>query len=173
MMSKCRANFHSDSENIINKQIHMELTASYIYLQFASYFKRDSIALHGFAKFFDKSSKEEQEHADKLIDYMVKRGGKVQFKEINELIGMNGFTPLSALEAALSLELKVYNSLLEVHKVGENVEDSQLCDFIESEYLSEQVDAHKEIADMITRLELAGDGLGTYLFDKELLEKLN
>merc|ERR1719369_973317 len=46
--------------------------------------------------------------------------------------------------------------------------DAHLCDFLESNYLDEQVDGIKEIGDMITKLQRAGDGLGTYLFDKEL-----
>ena len=31
-MSKVRQNFHTTSEAMINKQINMELTASYVYL---------------------------------------------------------------------------------------------------------------------------------------------
>ena len=31
-MSKVKQNFHSDSEALINKQINMELYASYVYL---------------------------------------------------------------------------------------------------------------------------------------------
>ena len=35
-MSKVRQNFHTNSEAMINKQINMELTASYIYLAMVS-----------------------------------------------------------------------------------------------------------------------------------------
>ena len=31
-MTRCRTNFHSESEAMINKQINMELYASYVYL---------------------------------------------------------------------------------------------------------------------------------------------
>lgn len=44
-----------------------------------------------------------------------------------------------------------------------------MCDFIEGEFLKEQVEAQKMISDMITNLRrVGGDGLGLYLFDKNL-----
>ena len=36
-MSKVKQNFHSDSEALINKQINMELYASYVYLSLVRY----------------------------------------------------------------------------------------------------------------------------------------
>ena len=35
-MTRCRTNFHSESEAMINKQINMELYASYVYLSMVS-----------------------------------------------------------------------------------------------------------------------------------------
>ena len=35
-MSVVRQNYHSDSEALINKQINLELTASYVYLSMVS-----------------------------------------------------------------------------------------------------------------------------------------
>ena len=49
-MSVVRQNFHAESEALINKQINMELYASYAYLSMSAYFDRDDVALHGFAK---------------------------------------------------------------------------------------------------------------------------
>merc|ERR1712080_264725 len=51
-MSPVKQNFHQDSEAVINKQINMELYASYVHLSMSAYFARDDIALHGFAKRF-------------------------------------------------------------------------------------------------------------------------
>ena len=62
----------------------------------------------------------------------------------------------------------------------------QLQDFIESEYLTEQVDANKELADLLTKLERTTlhrnadgskmslcDGLGLHMIDNELNAKFN
>lgn len=46
-----------------------------------------------------------------------------------------------------------------------------MCDFLETEYLQEQVDAIKEISDHITNLERVGEGLGVYMFDKNIGSK--
>ena len=35
-MTRCRTNFHTESEAMINKQINMELHASYVYLSMVS-----------------------------------------------------------------------------------------------------------------------------------------
>jgi Ferritin-like domain. len=58
--------------------------------------------------------------------------------------------------------------LLKVHKIGTAHEDANLCDFLESEYLQEQVDSIKEIADHLTNIRRCGEGLGVFVFDKEL-----
>ena len=42
----------------------------------------------------------------------------------------------------------------------------QMTDFIEGEYLQEQVRSIKEIGDHITNLKRVGSGLGEYMFDK-------
>lgn len=59
---------------------------------------------------------------------------------------------------------------MEIHSVASEVKDANLCDFLETEYLQEQVDAIKEIADHVTKLQRVGEGSGVFLFDKELQE---
>lgn len=45
-----------------------------------------------------------------------------------------------------------------------------MCDFLESEFLKEQVDAIKEIGDHVTNLKRVGEGLGVFIYDKQLNE---
>merc|ERR1712060_593620 len=73
-----------------------------------------------------------------------------------------------AMEAALELEKTVNQSLLDLHKVARDKGDGHLCDFLESEYLAEQVEGIKAIGDLIVKMKRAGDGLGLYLIDKEM-----
>jgi len=123
-LSKVKQNFHAETEGLINKQINMELYASYTYLSMAAYFDRDDIALPGFAKRFR--------------------------------------------EASLQLERTVNASLLSMHQVASTHNDAQFTDFLEAEYLKEQVEAIKEIVDLLTKMKRAGDGLGLHVIDKEL-----
>ena len=50
--SRIRMNYSAEVEAEINRQINMELSASYLYLAIGVFFARDDQALHGFAKFF-------------------------------------------------------------------------------------------------------------------------
>ena len=43
------------------------------------------------------------------------------------------------------------------------------CDFIESEFLTEQVESIKQLSGYVTNLKKVGPGLGEYLFDKKTL----
>merc|ERR1719431_2301075 len=167
-VSRIRQNYHEDAEALVNKQINMEFYASYVYLSMASYFNRDEQALHGFASFFQKSSDEERAHGIKLMDYQAKRGGKVVFQDIAKPSSMEWGTPLEAMEAALELEKTVNQSLLDLHMACDSKGDAHLCDFIEAEFLGEQVEGIKELGDLITKIKRAGDGLGLHIMGKEI-----
>merc|ERR1711909_214256 len=167
--SKVKQSFHPDNEALINKQINMELYASYCYLSMSAYFARDDIALHGFAKRFREASSEEREHADKLMDYQNKRGGRVVFREIAKPTSDDWGTALEAIEASLELEKTVNEALLVMHKSADDNNDGRMTDFIEGTYLEEQVEAIKEISDLVTKMKRAGAGLGLHIIDKELL----
>nr|QFU95361.1 ferritin [Magallana bilineata] len=166
--SQCRQNFHQDSEAGINRQINMELYACYTYQSMAYYFDRDDVALPGFSKFFKHSSDEEREHAEKLMKYQNKRGGRVVLQDIKKPDRDEWGTGLDAMQVALQLEKTVNQSLLDLHKVADGHKDAQMCDFLETHYLEEQVNAIKEISDHITQLKRVGSGLGEYEYDRRL-----
>merc|ERR1712098_781300 len=112
-----------------------EFYASYMYMSMYTYFDRDDVAYKGMAAFFKKSSDEEREHGEKLIQYQNKRGGKVVFQDIAKPSSMEWGSPVDALEVALELEKTVNQSLLDLHKACDAKGDAHLCDFIEAEYL--------------------------------------
>jgi len=145
----------------------MELYASYVYKSMATYFARDDVALGGFAKRFREASKEEMEHADKLIDYQTMRGGRVVFKDIAKPNRDEWGTALEAMEATLELEKTVNQSLLDMHKVASDHGDTAFTNFLD-EFLKEQVEANKEISGLITKMKRAGNGLGLHHIDKDL-----
>jgi len=169
MESQIRQNYHEDCEAFINKQINMELYASYVYLSMSYYYERDDVALPGMAHFFKESSDEEREHAQKLMKYQNSRGGRIVLQAIEAPTMQEWGTAVDGLSAALDLEKQVNQSLLELHKTAATNEDPHLTKFLEDNYLEEQVESIKQLGDMITKLKRAGpDGLGEYLFDKEL-----
>jgi len=169
-LSQARQNYHAESEAGVNKQINLELYASYTYQSMAFYFDRDDVALKGFYKFFKHASDEEREHAEKLMKFQNQRGGRVVLQNIQKPDREEWESGLQAMQTALALEKNVNQSLLDLHKLADSHGDSQFCDWIESNFLTEQVEAIKELSDHITNLKRVGTGLGEYMFDKETLQ---
>jgi ferritin heavy chain len=171
--SRIRQNFSAACEDGINKQINLELYASYVYMSMAFYFDRDDVALPGFHKFFKKMSDEEREHAEKLMKYQNSRGGRIILRDVT----VSSIKPamdewgsgLNAIESALQLEKTVNQSLLDLHKVAGEQNDVNFSDFLESHYLQEQIDSIKELSGFATNLKRVGPGLGEFMFDKETL----
>jgi len=63
-----------------------------------------------------------------------------------------------------------FQSLLELHKVASAHDDAQLTDFLEGEFLKEQVEAQKEIGDLLTKMKRGADSaVLLHMLDKELL----
>merc|ERR1711977_293774 len=167
--SACAQNFATTSEAALNEQINMELYASYAYQAAARHFQRDDVGLMGFAKFFQESSDEEREHAEKFQKYLLLRGGRLTLTDV-KAPPTEYESGLAAMEAALQLERDVNESLLRIHKIADESHDAQLTDFLEGNFLNEQVEGIKMIADHCANLRRVGPGLGEYLFDKETLE---
>ncbi|KAG8234133.1 hypothetical protein J437_LFUL007499 [Ladona fulva] len=172
--SEIRQHFHKDCEDGINNQINMELYASYVYLSMSHYFERDDVALKGFQKYFEKASDEEREHARKLMTYQNKRGGRVTLSKIAAPDKDDWGTPEDAMTAALNLEKVVNESLLNLHQIATKYGDANFTDFLETEYLQEQVESIKEIGDQLTNIKRVGStGLGIYIYDQDLLKRVS
>ncbi|XP_045720284.1 ferritin heavy chain-like [Mirounga angustirostris] len=170
--SQVRQNYHQDSEAAINRQINLELYASYVYLPMSYYFDRDDVALKNFAKYFLHQSREEREHAEKLMKLQNQRGGQIFLQDIKTPDRDDWENGLNAMECALHLEKSVNQSLLELHKLATDKSDPHLCDFTETHYLNEQVKSIKELGDHVTNLRKMGapeSGMAEYLFDKHTL----
>ncbi|XP_033868608.3 ferritin, middle subunit-like [Acipenser ruthenus] len=173
MESQIRQNYHRDCEAAVNRMVNMELFASYTYQSMAHYFSRDDVALKGFSKFFKEQSEEEREHADKLLSFQNKRGGRIFLQDIKKPEKDEWGSGLEALQSALVLERNVNQALLDLHKIASEKTDPHMCDFLETHYLNEQVEAIKKLGDHITNLKKMGapsNGMAEYLFDKHTLE---
>ncbi|NXT25956.1 FRI1 protein, partial [Syrrhaptes paradoxus] len=181
MESRIRQNYHRDCEAAVNRMVAMELHASYVYLSMAFYFERDDVALPRLGHFFLAQSREEREHAERLLRFQTRRGGRVVLHDIKKPERDAWGSALEAVDAALQLEKSVNQALLDLHQLGTQKGDPHLCDFLESHYLDEQVKAIKTLGDHATNLrrlaqgsggpEGTPGGLGEYLFDRLSLEE--
>lgn len=173
--SLARQKYTDGCEAAINEQINVEYNVSYVYHAMFAYFDRDNVALKGLAKFFKESSEEERGHAEKLMEYQNKRGGRVKLQSIvmplSEYDHVEKGDALYAMELALSLEKLTNEKLLNLHSVAERNHDVQLTDFVESEFLAEQVEAIKKISEYVAQLRRVGKGHGVWHFDQMLLHE--
>ncbi|CAL4939567.1 unnamed protein product [Urochloa decumbens] len=173
--SLARQKFVDECEAAINEQINVEYNASYAYHSLFAYFDRDNVALKGFAKFFKESSDEEREHAEKLMKYQNTRGGRVRLQSIvtplTEFDHPEKGDALYAMELALALEKLVNEKLHNLHAVATKCNDPQLTDFIESEFLADQVEDIKKVSEYVAQLRRVGKGHGVWHFDQKLLEE--
>jgi ferritin len=154
-------------EVLIIEQINAEFNAFYTYQAFQAHFDRHDVALKNTAAFFKKSAEEEIEHARMFISYLNKRGGTLSLKEI-KAPQYASLSLLSAFEQALALERGVHDKLMHLHDCAAQENDPHVMDFVEGEFLSEQIDAEDILMRVITNIKRAGTGLGEYIVDKDI-----
>ena len=169
------SHWNKQCEEILNKQINLEYWASYQYDYMWSYFDRDDVGLVNIAEYFKKAANEEREHAHKFIEYQNMRGGKVLLTNIENVdlnflcASVKNQDVLLSYKKALEMEEKVYNHLLELHKVADDCKDPQFTDFIEGTFLNEQIEAMNEIKKYISQLNRIGEnGHGVWDFGNSL-----
>jgi ferritin len=96
------------------------------------------------------------------------RGGCIVLHDVGKPAKDEWGSPLEAIEAALDLEKEVNQSILDMHGVASARADPHLCDFLETHFVTEQVEAIKELADWATKLRGVGSGLGEHIIDGEI-----
>ncbi|XP_038300469.1 ferritin heavy chain-like isoform X1 [Canis lupus familiaris] len=79
-----RPDYQQDSEAAANRQISLELYATYVYLSTSYYLDPDDVALKNFAKYFLHQSHEERERAEKLMKLQNQRGGRMFLRDIKK-----------------------------------------------------------------------------------------
>ncbi|PAA80224.1 hypothetical protein BOX15_Mlig002887g1 [Macrostomum lignano] len=163
-----RQRFGSISSMMINDQMEREFTAMYLYETMTSYFGRPSVGLPGFKKFFKKAADKKRERAHKLIDYLNMRGGHVRLKPITPPSKFEWSSALDAAEMALGAEKNMMKEFYRLRDRADMESDPHLVNFIESEFLTEQVKGIQDLRELIARLNKAGSGLGELILDKEL-----
>lgn len=165
-------NFASSTNKYLNKNIIPgHLTASYRYLMMANYFSRADVALPGFAKYFKRASEREMDNANDLMDYVNKRGGYLDYKDIPRPDVSRWIDGIDALAYALGIERELNQELLILHEVAKTAEDPHTKHTVEDKFLAQKVKVIKELGDHLTVLEkMRGDnyGLGEYVFDENL-----
>lgn len=163
-----RQNFSDESENLINQLINNILFGCYTCTSMAYYFDRPNISLFGMANFYRWCAREGYQCSRLLMDYLVVRGGEVQFQTIKKPEKDEWGTPLESLEYLVDLKKEKYQSVLKVYSDASEHNDAHLNDFLETVILRPLVEFLRKVAVLITNIERAGPKLGEYQFNKDL-----
>ncbi|XP_075388708.1 ferritin light chain-like [Tenrec ecaudatus] len=167
MSSQIRQNYSADAEAGVNRLVNLHLQASYTYLSLGFFFDRDDVALEGVGHFFRELAKEMHEGPERLWKLQNQRGGRALLQDVQKPSQDERGRTLAAMGAALALEKKLNQALLDLHAAGSIHTDPHLCDFLENHFLDKEVKLLKKMGDHLTHLRRVASpqaGLGEYLF---------
>ena len=120
-----------------------------------------------------KQSDEEKKHAHKLIYYISKRGGHVGPFNVVMPKRSSWGSAEEAIRDAVSLEKELNTKLHTIHKNAERIcADPHLMDFLESEFLEEQISSIRQLSRMLatlTSFEKENRAVGEYFVDQQLV----
>ena len=152
-------------EDAINKQINAELWSAYLYLSMSTHFANEG--LPGFANWFEIQFKEEQDHAMRLMNYMVAKGSKVKLMPI-EKVDTSWNSVLAAFEDTLAHEKVVTALINDIVEIARHEKDYATDNMLQW-FVKEQVEEEESAQANIDALRLInGQGYGIYMLDKEL-----
>lgn len=137
----------------LTEQILAEMWSSNLYLSMYIHFTQ--IGLNGCANWMKKQSLEELEHAYKLIDYSVNRGGQVKLDQINVVPTAFG-TPLEVFEHIYTHEVHVSGLIDKLVDVAHAENDKATQDFLWS-FVREQVEEEAKAKNIVEKLKAYGE----------------
>jgi len=136
-------------QSAINEQINKELYSSYLYLSMAAYF--ENTGLPGTAKWMYVQAGEEREHAMKLFEHLVDRGGKVNLTAL-AAPETDWAGPMAVFKAVYEHEQFVTKSIHELYEVALKEKDYPAQVLLQW-FINEQVEEEKNASDVIESMK--------------------
>lgn len=156
-------------QSALNAQINAEMWSAYLYLSMSM--AAADKGLKGVANWFAIQFKEEQDHAQIFINYLLSRGGRVKLAPIAE-VETEWDSPLAMFEQTLSHEKKVTSLIHNLCNLAAEEKDVATANRMVW-FVDEQVEEEESARDIIDELKLVGgDKLGLYMIDKELAARV-
>ncbi len=152
-------------EAALNDQIRKEFHSAYLYLAMSAHFERSF--LPGLAHWMEVQSKEEQDHATKLLKYLQERGGTVELQAI-DAPPAKWKTPLEAFEKTLEHERTVTASVHKLYELAGKEKDYPTQVMLQW-FITEQVEEEKNVEDILAQLRMIdAHGTAVLMLDHQL-----
>ena len=156
-------------EEALNAQVNAEFYSAYLYLSMSADFAVKG--LPGFAHWMKVQFKEEQDHAQKLFNYIIARGGAPKLMPI-EGVKTSWANALEVYTDTLAHERTVTEAFNNLYKVATEENDFAGQSFLKW-FIDEQVEEEENVISIIDALKLIGDnGYGLYSMDKDLSSRV-
>ena len=140
-------------ETLVQREVTLERTNRDFYR--LGSFTLDNAGWGGFAKFFMKSSGEEQEHADKFAGLLVDRNINPIFDTIQSIEYLTG-DPLVWIKAAYAAEVRTTAAIMEIYKQAQDEGEFLVTQFLQF-FLEEQRKSEREVYDIQQALEASDE----------------
>ena len=152
-------------QDALNEQMKQEFYSAYLYLSMSAYC--DVSNLPGFARWLRVQAREETEHALKILDHLLDRGGRAQLRPIDEP-PVNFQSPLDVFEQAHRHEQSVTASINKLYGLAVDEQDFASRVFLDW-FVKEQVE-EEEVSGLVAEQlrMLGGDRPGLLMMDREL-----
>ncbi len=149
----------------INAQINAELWSAYLYLSMATHFENEGLS--GIANWFKVQFKEEQAHAEILMNHLYSRGERVLLAPIAE-VPTSWAGVLEAFKDTLAHEEEVTALIYNLYAIAEEDKDYAARNML-NWFVDEQVEEEEQCHQLIDHLNLVGvSGMSVCMLDKEL-----
>lgn len=149
----------------LNQQINEEYYSSYLYQAMVAYFEDNH--LDGCAHWMRLQAQEEHDHALKIFDYVISRGGRVVLAEV-KAPPKDWPNAQAAFEAALAHEKIMTTNIAKLADLAQSEKDHATNNLMQW-YVTEQVEEEANVDDILSKLKMVGgDGAGLFLIDREL-----
>lgn len=154
---------------MLNEQINAEMFSSYLYLSMSCWF--ESKGLSGFASWMHVQSKEETFHAEKFINFINERGGRVYLDSLDKP-DSDWKSPLAVFEEALQHEEMISGRINDLVDFAVKDKDHASNNFLQW-FVAEQVEEEASVGAVVDSLKLIGnDSAGLFALDLELAKRV-
>lgn len=132
-------------QDAFNAQINCELYSSNLYQEMAFWFRKEG--WKGFAKWMTEHSVEEKNHALRMAEFVLNRGGEAHVGAVEA--PANNFTdPKQVFELTMEHEKKVTELINKLADVADAEHDRASANFIDS-FIDEQVEEEHTVRDIL------------------------
>jgi ferritin len=156
-------------QDLINKQINMEIGSAYIYYSMSAWAQDQD--LPGLANWMRIQALEELTHGDKFFHYMVERGARVVMDKIDKP-QTEWKTPVAVMETTLGHENKVTASINALVTQARKENDHATDNFLQW-FVAEQVEEEANATALLKQFKMLEKAPGgVYMLDKELAARV-